>query len=164
MITDWINTVAYAGAAAVIPSLYSTSEVKYSYSVIGNTMFLNFSLRWRTGSGITGGSNGSGVYIFLTPAAYTIDIGAIDIGNNLTTYSNNECTSSSVGSGSIQVENSSAIPVNVHYYNFGTNNGLVLVNPNNSGIVTGTSTAGSANYAFGFGSSTWNWTATLPII
>jgi hypothetical protein len=44
-----------------------TNTVKYCYSVIGNTMYIDFTY-YSTGSG---GTAGSGKYIFLIPSGYT---------------------------------------------------------------------------------------------
>lgn len=68
-------TATITGTTAPTPSQNSTC--KYNYSVIGNTMYLQFSYM----GGTNAGSAGSGIYTWKLPAGYNIDTSLISVQN-----------------------------------------------------------------------------------
>jgi hypothetical protein len=63
------TTTAGGGTVGTMPSFNTTgiNTVKYCYSVIGNTMYIDFTY-YSTGGG---GTAGNGKYIYLIPSGYT---------------------------------------------------------------------------------------------
>ena len=91
------------GGTTTAPACSTSATVRYMYSVIGNTIYLNF-LCYQ--SGTTGSSAGSGVYYFQMPPGYSYNLSLLVASS---TASN--------GNNGTKVGNS-------NFKHFGTDNGL----------------------------------------
>ena len=140
------------GGSTTAPQCSSTAVMKYIYSVIGNTMYIKFSLYQ---SGGTGSSAGSGTYYYNLPTGYTLKYTSLITSSTTGTNGN---TGTQIGSCSFKRFTIGNGIGNV--YSLNATNTIVLWNEVNSAYNIQSSTT----YEYSLNNVNYTFEASFPII
>ena len=139
------------GGSTTAPQCSSTATMKYIYSVVGDTMYIKFSLYQ---SGGTGSSAGSGTYYYNLPTGYTLNYTSLITSS---TSGSNGNTGTQIGTCSFKrftIGNGGGF---VYYLN--TTNTIVLWNEINSTYNIQSSTT----YEYSLNNVNYTFEASFPI-
>jgi hypothetical protein len=145
------GTVAYNLQPATNATWY------YSYSIIGNTMYVNYQYLNNTASA-TGSNNGNGLYVYSIPSPYTIDINTLNysacVGANNTNYGSQVGSCAAINYGSVSLFG------NVQITTVGGEFCLYIIDyTNNAGRILG-----SSYFATGTANMNLTFQASFPIM
>jgi len=148
-----LSNVMNFPTGANCPTPSSTATLKYRYSVIGNTLYVNYYYY----SGATAGTNGNGVYQYLIPSVVTINTNDIIFTSTTSAYGTvvGNTTMKQVGSsngiGKVYITNSS-----LNVYGF-----MLSIEMSN---VVSLGVQGSSYYPYGYTNLFYQFDAMIPIV
>ena len=148
-----LSNVINFPTGANCPTPSSTATIKYRYSVIGNTLYVNYYYY----SGATAGTNGNGVYQYLIPSVVTINTNDIIFTSTTSAYGTvvGNTTMKQVGSsngiGKVYITNSS-----LNVYGF-----MLSIEMSN---VVSLGVQGSSYYPYGYTNLFYQFDAMIPIV